>query len=479
MTALTIPYNYTPRNYQFPVLSAMDSGIKRAVCVWHRRAGKDKTILNFVIKEMFKRIGVYYYFFPTYAQGKKILWDGIDGKGFKFLDHFPREVIVTKNATEMKITLINGSLFQIVGTDNYDSIMGTNPVGCVFSEFPLQDPLAWEYVRPIIRENGGWAIFPYTPRGFNHGWDLYQMAMNDPDWFCERLTINDTDVLTAADIEAERRSGMTEPLIQQEFYCSFEHAAGMAFRELSKNIHGIDPKNPPEYLHTFFDFKLMQPKKGVNVFRSYDWGFAKPASVGYWFSDYENRLYRWNEIYFANGPNIGMEKPTRDQGKEIKKFEQSKELKIILPIADSSIYDKPKNTKGNAELLPSDAEILAEEGVYFDETLSKQIKTPHSRIGGVRQMHDRLRIDADGKPGVYFFLNCKDFWRTVPTLPSDQLNPEDVDTDSEDHVWDDVKMMLLARPMKSHKPKPELQPTSGEYIWRKYGSKREEYGYNQ
>ncbi len=221
---ITIPYNFEPRVYQLPVLKAMDGKIKRGVAVWHRRAGKDKSSLNFMIKKMFERVGVYYYFLPTYQQGKKIIWDGIDGNGFKFTHHFPKNIIKKKNEAEMKIELVNGSIFQVIGTDNIDSIVGTNPVGCIFSEYALQNPLAWDFIRPILRENKGWALFVYTPRGENHGYDLYEMAKKNPDWFCEKLTIEDTGSVTKEDIDKDRREGMSEDLIQQEYYCSFKGA---------------------------------------------------------------------------------------------------------------------------------------------------------------------------------------------------------------------------------------------------------------
>lgn len=212
-----------------PLYDALSQGFRRGVSVWHRRAGKDKTLLNLLAKEAFKRVGAYYYFFPSYTQGRKIIWDGIDRDGFKFLNHIPVEVRLGTNATQMQIRLRNGSLIQILGSDNIDSIVGTNPVGCVFSEFSLQDPRGWDFVRPILRENGGWAFFNFTPRGKNHAWDLYRMAEDNPEWFCERLTIKDTGVLTEQDIEAERRAGMSDDLIEQEFFCSFEAAVPGAY----------------------------------------------------------------------------------------------------------------------------------------------------------------------------------------------------------------------------------------------------------
>ncbi len=171
-----------------------------------------------------ERVGTYYYFFPTYTQGKKILWLGMDKTGFRFIDHFPKQLVASKNDTELKVEYKNGSIFQIIGTDNIDSIVGTNPVGCVFSEYALQNPKAWDFIRPILAENGGWAIFNYTPRGKNHGYDLYEMAAQNPKWFVQKLTVDDTGIISPEVIQEERDSGMSEEMIQQEYYCSFTAA---------------------------------------------------------------------------------------------------------------------------------------------------------------------------------------------------------------------------------------------------------------
>lgn len=187
------------------------------------------------IREMFKRKGQYYHLFPTARQARKAIWDGIDRDGLKVMDHFPKEVIASKNETDMKVTLTNGSIYQLVGTDmGLDWLVGTNPVGLLFSEYPIMSPKAWDFLRPIIRENDGIALFVYTPRGQNHGHRMYEMAQNNDSWFCSKLTVEDTcrdsdgedgsRVVSADDLEEERREGMDEQMIQQEYYCSF-HAA--------------------------------------------------------------------------------------------------------------------------------------------------------------------------------------------------------------------------------------------------------------
>lgn len=227
MTEIQIPYKFKPRTYQLELLSAIDSGYKRAMAVYHRRAGKDKTLFNLTIKKALERVGVYYYFFPEFAQGRRVIWDGIDGGGFAFRNHIPQQLVERANSTDMKITLVNGSIIQIVGTDKFDKVRGANPVGCVFSEYAFQNPAAWDVVRPILAENGGWAVFNSTPNGKNHFYKLYQMALENPSWFTQNITVEDSldengnRYVGEEVVEEERLSGMSEEMIQQEFYNSF------------------------------------------------------------------------------------------------------------------------------------------------------------------------------------------------------------------------------------------------------------------
>lgn len=222
---ITLPHLFNPRPYQLPLLEAFDSGnYDRFVQLWHRRSGKDKVNLNIIAREMQEKPGIYYYFFPTYSQGKKALWEAIGKDGMPYIKHFPEELVETINQTEMKVKYNNGSIFQIIGTDDIDRVVGTNPRGVVFSEYSLQNPKAWDFIRPILLENGGWAIFNFTARGKNHAYDLYMSGLNNPHWFVQKLTVDDTHALSVEDIQRERDEGMTEDMVQQEYYCSFTAA---------------------------------------------------------------------------------------------------------------------------------------------------------------------------------------------------------------------------------------------------------------
>lgn len=229
MTSVTIP-DFEPRPYQLDFFKAMDNGYKRAVLIWHRRSGKEMSCWNYMIRQAWwHRIGTYVYFFPTSTLGRRILWDGADKEGKRFIDYIPKEIIDGQpNSNEMKIRLKNGSAMQIIGSDQIINV-GINPVGCVFSEFSLQDPKCWNFVRPILRENEGWAVLNFTPRGRNFAYDMYLMAKDNPDWFCQKLSIEDTGVLTASDMEMERAEGMSETLIRQEYFCEFDQGIEGAY----------------------------------------------------------------------------------------------------------------------------------------------------------------------------------------------------------------------------------------------------------
>ncbi len=294
---ITLPHNFFPRSYQFDFFKAMDvDGYKRAALVWHRRAGKDLTTLNWLVTQTQKRVGTYYEIFPTYNQGKKILWNGITGGGTKFIDHFPKELIKRKREDDMLLELINGSVWQIIGSDNLDRIVGTNPVGCVYSEWALMNPKAKTLTDPILLENGGWGVYVYTPRGKNHGYKLAMMAEKDPTWYYSHLTIDDTRrdspvenqsrIYTHEDIDQLRREGTPEDMILQEYYCSWSGETDAFFwgKEMDKAHKdgrvGDIPWVPELPVYTAWDIGIQD---GTSI-----WFFQKVGEHYHFIDYYEN-----------------------------------------------------------------------------------------------------------------------------------------------------------------------------------------------
>jgi phage terminase large subunit len=230
---ITLPYNWKPRKYQLPLWNYLSKGGKRAACNWHRRSGKDDVFLHHLACAAHERVGNFWYLLPEYAQARKSMWDAINGHtGKKRIDEaFPKELRKNTKEQEMMIHFHNGSTFQLVGSDNFSSLVGSPPVGLVFSEYAISNPSAWSYLRPILLENGGWAGFNSTPRGNNHFKNLCTLAESSEDWFYSKLTAEDTGVFTQEQLLAELREMQSEhgedfgkSLWLQEYFCSFDAA---------------------------------------------------------------------------------------------------------------------------------------------------------------------------------------------------------------------------------------------------------------
>jgi phage terminase large subunit len=224
MTQIALPNGFNPRPPQKELMRYFDNGGLRAAACWPRRYGKDLTMVHQTVKMMFERPGMYFHMLPNHKQARKVIWDGFDNNGQKIIDTaMPAVLRKDTNRTEMKITLVNGAIWQLVGSDYYDSIVGANPFGLVMSESALSDPRAWSIFRPILAGNGGWAAFISTPRGYNHFHEIMQLAKKNPSWFHSHLTVKDTQHIPENVLQDERAE-MPDELYRQEYDCDFSAA---------------------------------------------------------------------------------------------------------------------------------------------------------------------------------------------------------------------------------------------------------------
>lgn len=170
---------------------------------------------------------------PQYNQARKAIWDAINPRtGKKRIDEaFPHAIRRATRNQEMMIEFVNGSSFQVVGSDNPDSLVGSPPVGIVYSEWALSNPATRAYLRPILMENNGWQIFNTTPRGRNHAYDTLQSAKKDPKAFAQVLDAYQTDVFTREQLDAELQAYIDDfgeeygrSKFEQEYLCSFDAA---------------------------------------------------------------------------------------------------------------------------------------------------------------------------------------------------------------------------------------------------------------
>lgn len=176
MTEITLPANgWTPRVYQKPLWGYLENGGKRAISIWHRRAGKDDVFLHWAATAAFRRQASYWHCLPEYEQARKAIWTAVNPHtGKRRIDEaFPPELVANRDEQQMFIRFINGSTWQVIGSDRYNSLVGAGVAGVTFSEWALCNPSAWGYIRPMIEENNGFAGFITTPRGRNHAKSLY------------------------------------------------------------------------------------------------------------------------------------------------------------------------------------------------------------------------------------------------------------------------------------------------------------------
>ncbi len=235
---------------------------------WHRRAGKDDVVLDAMRTLALKDPGTYWHCFPEQKQARKAIWNGVNGKTGRrrIFDAFPPRIIKRMQDDDMFIELENGATFQLIGSDRYDSTVGSGPKGICYSEWALSNPAAWAYHQPMIRETKGFAAFITTPRGNNHAKKMYEKNKDKPHWFVQLLTAKDTGALSDADLEEALEEyqdlwgiDLGLALFEQEYMCSFAGAMVGAYfgAEMSRmerdgraRLCEVDTKFP---VHTAWD----------------------------------------------------------------------------------------------------------------------------------------------------------------------------------------------------------------------------------
>lgn len=429
---------FQPRFYQLPVLDALENkGYKRVIAVWPRRAGKDIVAFNLLIRAALKKIGVYYYAFPTYSQAKKVIWDSITNTGEKFLDYIPKELIEASNSQEMKIRLKNGSLIQLVGSDNIDSLVGTNPRGVIFSEYAIQDPRAYQFLRPILLANDGWALFVSTPRGKNSFWELYQIAKNSPDWFCSKLTVEDTGHISLHEIEKERAEGlMSDDLIQQEYFTSFELGVeGAYYAKYMDNLRlrgqiGIVPWEPGFKVHTAWDLGVRDSTTIIffqNVgatIRIIDCYEKNKEGLEHYIKVLESKPYIYGKHIAPHDIAV------REFGTGMTRLEKARQLGIRFIVApDISIVDGIEAVRTT---LPK---------CWFDENNCKSLV---KALENYRQEYDAKKKVYKNQPLHDIFSHFSDSFRYLAvSLPKtkDGLSQEELDRLSREAMYGEQSKM--------------------------------------
>lgn len=224
-----------------------------------------------------------------------------------------------------------------------------------------------------------------------------------------------------------------------------------------------DPAHYADGIHTHvIDPLSATDMDGWTITRSFDWGYSKPFACQWWACDYSDRVYNIAELYGTTGePDVGVRWDDEKIFREIAAFEKSHSLlagkNIYAGVADPSIWDASRGV--------SIAEVAERCGVGF-------VKGDNARIAGWQQMIRRMAFDAEGRPKLYIFRNCKHFIRTLPELIHSKTTPEDIDTTGEDHLADAARYFCQSRPVQPVMPKEQKKYTGDpahlyrDGIWR-------------
>ena len=241
------------------------------------------------------------------------------------------------------------------------------------------------------------------------------------------LLANDPGYLTrlAALPEKERRALL---------YGDWDCFAGQVFTEW---------RNDPEHYADRIGTHVVEPfaiPPSWRIVRGFDWGYSRPFSVGWYAFDNDGRMYRIRELYGCSGsPNEGVRWGAEQVARRIREIEQDDPNlrgRFITGVADPAIRQK----NGGESI----AELMEKQGVYWD-------RADNSRLAGKAQMHARLAFDDTGVPMFYVFSTCRHFIRTFPELVYDAADVEDIDTDGEDHIYDECRYVAMAHPIQQAK----------------------------
>lgn len=239
-------------------------------------------MLHNAARQMLQRPGTYWHCLPEYSQGRKAIWNAVDGHtNIRRIDKaFPKEIRKRTNEQEMLIELVNGATWQVVGSDSYNGLVGSGPVGVTFSEYALCNPAAWAYISPMIEETNGWAAFITTPRGKNHAWDMLQEGLVDPNFYTEVSDVRKTKALPEDMLERILRMNyisvhgedIGRATFEQEYYCSFNAAIVGAFYAREMNAVRQEERILTDLQHD----------PDYPVHRAWDLGYRDDTSI-WWF----------------------------------------------------------------------------------------------------------------------------------------------------------------------------------------------------
>lgn len=378
-------------------------------------------------------------------------------------DPDPDEHIASYNDSKKHIIFPNGSRILFRYCDNEkdaERFQGTEVDVLFIDEATHQSETKSKKLTACVR---GVNNFPkriyYTcnPGGEGHDWVKrlfidrnFRELENPEDYMFIQSLVTDNLALMLSDPDYIKQLQSLPPKLRDAWLNgNWDIFAGQFFEDFRATpdlklceAAGVTPdeaRRQRRFTHVIEPFDINSGEcRGWTIMRSYDFGYNKPFSLGYWACDYDGVLYRFLEFYGCREtPDEGVQWAPEEQFKRISQLEREhpwlKGRKIVDSVADPAIWDASRGE--------SIADTAAKYGIYFTPGDNK-------RIPGWMQVHYRFQFDENGYPRMYVFDNCKAFIRTFPLMMYSETNPEDLNTKLEDHCPDEVRYMCMSRPIE-------------------------------
>lgn len=362
------------------------------------------------------------------------------------------------------LTFINGSTIQFTycsADRDLDRMQGIEVDIVFFDEATQLSEYQMKALTACIRGVNNFpkrAYYTCNPGGVGHSYikrifldRQYEADENPEDYvFIQSLVTDNTALMKENPDYVEQLKALPEKLKRAWLYGDWNIFEGQYFEEfrVTPDIakcteNNIDPDTALKQRRWTHVIKPFNIPDDWTIYRSFDWGYSKPFSCGWWAVDHDGTLYRILEFYGCkkNEPNTGLKMPPDKVFAEIHKIETEHQWlkgKRIIGIADPAIWSKERGV--------SIYEMAVAQGVYFT-------KGDNKRVPGWTQVHYRLSFNDSGFPRMYIFENCRDFIRTIPLLMYDEHKVEDLDTEGEDHIADETRYMCQSKPIKPVKAK--------------------------
>ena len=370
-----------------------------------------------------------------------------------------KERLASYNDSKKNLTFPNGSriLFRYCDHEkDADRFQGTEVDILFIDEATHQNEEKYKKLSACVRGVNDFPKRIYiscNPGGEGHQWvkrlfidRKFQENENPDDYMFIQSLVTDNKALMESNPDYLRQLEALPPKLRKAWlegdWNIFE---GMFFEDFRDSpdlqlCHkaGITPEEALQqrrFTHVIEPFEI---PRGWNIMRSYDFGYNKPFSLGYWAIDYDGIFYRMMDVYgCTQTPDEGVKWTPDEQFKHFAEIERThpwlQGRKIVDSVADPAIWDSSRGE--------SIAETAYRYGIYFSPG-------DNERIAGWMQVHYRLQFDVNGYPRMYFFNNCKAARRTLPLMMYSETHPEDLDTKLEDHCPDEIRYMCMSRPIK-------------------------------